>query len=299
MDSIHSLVEAYDASEGKFNVSSLKELLKELRKSKLRRPDIVFDNWMRVLNSESGNEVWNLYEQISVAALDVGDVNIANECISLLLKKFPDSSRVGRLIGMQKEQQGKYEDALEIYAELLKKNPANLMILKRRVCVFKAKGDVKREVEELNALLKQFPAESATWMELGELYLSLCDLTAAAHCLEETVLLNPVSALHHVRLADVYYSIGGFDSLVRARKHYAISLQHQSAQHNLRAVYGILYTCRLILGDTAATNSGVKDREHELRVTAEMQNWAVEQLQGFASAPANSAVHAVCTAVIS
>ena len=45
------------------------------------------------------------------------------------------------------------------------------------MCVFKAKGDVKREVEELNALLKQFPAESATWMELGELYLSLCDLT--------------------------------------------------------------------------------------------------------------------------
>lgn len=70
-----------------------------------------------------------------MAALDVGDVNIANECISLLLKKFPDSSRVGRLIGMQKEQQGKYEDALEIYAELLKKNPANLMILKRRVSV--------------------------------------------------------------------------------------------------------------------------------------------------------------------
>ena len=66
-----------------------------------------------------------------MAALDVGDVNIANECISLLLKKFPDSSRVGRLIGMQKEQQGKYEDALEIYAELLKKNPSNLMILKR------------------------------------------------------------------------------------------------------------------------------------------------------------------------
>ena len=70
-----------------------------------------------------------------MAALDVGDVNIANECISLLLKKFPDSSRVGRLIGMQKEQQGKYEDALEIYAELLKKNPSNLMILKRRVSV--------------------------------------------------------------------------------------------------------------------------------------------------------------------
>jgi hypothetical protein len=39
---------------------------------------------------------------------------------------------------------------------------------------------------------------------------------------------------------------GGFDSLVKARKHYAISLQHQCAAHNLRAVYGILYACRAL-----------------------------------------------------
>lgn len=77
--------------------------------------------------------MWNLYEQICVAALDMGDVNLANDCISLLLKRFPDSGRVGRLLGMQKEQAGKYEDALEIYAGLLKKNPANLMVMKRKV----------------------------------------------------------------------------------------------------------------------------------------------------------------------
>lgn len=74
-----------------------------------------------------------MYEQICVAALDSGDVNLANECITLLLKKFPDSSRVGRLLGMQKEQSGEYEAALEIYAGLLKKNPANLMAMKRKV----------------------------------------------------------------------------------------------------------------------------------------------------------------------
>ena len=39
---------------------------------------------------------------------------------------------------------------------------------------------------------------------------------------------------------------GGVESLVRARKQYAISLQHQSATHNLRAVYGVLYTSRAL-----------------------------------------------------
>jgi tetratricopeptide (TPR) repeat protein len=84
--------------------------------------------------------VYALYEQICVAALETGDTTLANECIAILLKTFPDSARVGRLIGMQKEQSGKFEDALEIYSNLLKKNPANLMILKRRVrsqlCMF-------------------------------------------------------------------------------------------------------------------------------------------------------------------
>jgi tetratricopeptide (TPR) repeat protein len=181
--------------------------------------------------------VWNLYEQISIAALDTGDTNISNECITLLMKKFPESARVGRLLGMQLEQAGKYEGALEVYAELLKKNPANLMIMKRKVrvccstcdctvwllrvfacgpdtpcritvqsfcaeatfcccsyythqvCVFKAMGDRKREVEELNALLRQFPAESATWQELGDTYLALCDLPVShtfvncVHCM--------------------------------------------------------------------------------------------------------------------
>lgn len=40
-------------------------------------------------------------------------------------------------------------------------------------------GDVKREVEELNALLRQFPAEASTWLELGELYLSVGDNTVS------------------------------------------------------------------------------------------------------------------------
>ena len=119
--------------------------------------------------------VWNLYEQICVAALDIGDVNLATECIVLLMKKFPSSGRVIRLLGLQKEQAGEYEAALEIYVGLLKKNPANLMAMKRKVCVYKAMGDTKKQIEEINGILKQFPAEAPSWQELGELYLSLCD----------------------------------------------------------------------------------------------------------------------------
>jgi hypothetical protein len=43
---------------------------------------------------------------------------------------------VNRLLGMQKEQQGEFAEALEIYDGLLKKNPANLMVLKRQVVFY-------------------------------------------------------------------------------------------------------------------------------------------------------------------
>uniref|UniRef100_A0A7S3M0G9 ER membrane protein complex subunit 2 n=1 Tax=Spumella elongata TaxID=89044 RepID=A0A7S3M0G9_9STRA len=302
MESISNLIESYDAADGKSSITALKELLKELRRSKLRRPDIVFDNWMRVLNAESGSEVWNLYEQICIAALDNGDSNFANECITILLKKFPNSSRVGRLVGMQNEQCGKYEAALEVYTDLLKKNPANLMVLKRKVCVFKAMGDTKRQIEELNALLTQFPSEAASWLELGEVFLSLSDNAAAAHCFEEAVLLNPVSAAYHSRLAEVYYTLGGFDNFVLARKHYAMSLQNQAAQHNLRALYGVLYaTNSAAQATTDAANLSVdakKSREQELRVNTEMQRWAKEQLAELANPTTNSTLELVSRAVM-
>ena len=53
-------------------------------------------------------------------------------------------------------------------------------VLLLQVCVFKAMGDLKRQAEELNALLRQFPADNASWQELGELYLTQCDLAVSS-----------------------------------------------------------------------------------------------------------------------
>jgi hypothetical protein len=43
-------------------------------------------------------------------------------------------------------------------------------------------------------------------------------------------------------LAEIYYTIGGVDNFIKARRHYAQSLDIQR-QHNLRAVLG-LHTVR-------------------------------------------------------
>ena len=51
--------------------------------------------------------VWAVHEQISIAALDVGDIAEASESINALKAKFPQSKRVKRLQGMKLEAQGR------------------------------------------------------------------------------------------------------------------------------------------------------------------------------------------------
>ncbi len=50
--------------------------------------------------------VWALYEQLIIAALDIGKVDLADEYLSKLVTKFPDSIRVKRLEGMIMEFEG-------------------------------------------------------------------------------------------------------------------------------------------------------------------------------------------------
>jgi ER membrane protein complex subunit 2 len=212
-----------------------------------------------VLARVSGSELYNVLEQVFVAAVDLGDDDLSNECFLKIAKAFPESNRVKRLAGLQLEAFGDFKKALELYDELLKRNPGNLLVMKRKACVHKAQGQFEQAITELNSILKYYSADVSSWIELGEIYLSLNDFASGAHCYEEIVLIDPNIAIHHTRLADIYYSIGSYDYQVLARKHYSTSLTLQAAHINLRALYGLIYTCRNILADTNPDN--VEKRE--------------------------------------
>lgn len=154
--------------------------------------------------------VWNLQEQIAIAAIDLNDLPTAESILSKLQKQFPKSTRVQRLQGMIFESQGKFDDALQIYDSILKDNVADIFVRKRKVCVYKAKNDVPKMIEAINQVLQFFPAEVGCWLELGELYLNMNDYEASKHCYEELILLEPRNAHFHCRLAEILYSIGRY-----------------------------------------------------------------------------------------
>lgn len=219
--------------------------MRDLRKSKARRPDLVVKFRGAALDSAKGEmEQLNLFEQIVIAALDLREEGILEIFLQKLLKRFAQSSRVDRLRGMRCEAQGRFEEALAIYAELLKANPSNMLVMKRKVCVYRVQGRIKEAVEEMHRILKLFASDASTWFELSEVHLSRGEFSEAAHCMEELVMLDPECAHYNARLADIYYSMGTLPELQLAKKHYTLSLVRQNAPINLRALYGLNATLR-------------------------------------------------------
>ncbi|OWY97693.1 hypothetical protein PHMEG_00031720, partial [Phytophthora megakarya] len=265
------------------------DLLHYVRKEKLREPRAVATVGKLLVTKHSwglGDELWSVYEQTFIAALDLHDDELAETCLKALQTKFPGSSRVARLEGMQLEQRGEFAKALALYDELLEANPANALVLKRKIAVLKAQkktADKKTAdvITALNEFLRSFGTDQAAWTELGETYLSMGTYRYAAFCYEELVLLNPMDAISHSRLADIYSTIGGLDNLLTARKHYAHSIELNKSQ-NLRA-YFALVTCTKAI----AAQRGYRADQDDDGINERLEKFALNYIQDFYAANAS------------
>ncbi|EEY66817.1 uncharacterized protein PITG_17384 [Phytophthora infestans T30-4] len=257
------------------------ELLHYVRKEKLRESQAVATIGKLLVTKHSwgvGDELWSIYEQTFIAALDLHDDELAETCLKALQTKFPGSSRVARLEGMQLEQSGEFAKALALYAELLEANPANALVLKRKIAVLKAQKKAADVIIALNEFLRSFGTDQAAWTELGETYLSMGAYRYAAFCYEELVLLNPMDAISHSRLGDVYSTIGGLENLLKARKHYAHSIELNKKQ-NLRASFSLV-TCTKAI----ATQRGYRADQDDDGINERLQKFALDYIQDFYSA---------------
>jgi tetratricopeptide (TPR) repeat protein len=188
--------------------------------------------------------VWNLREQVCIAALELNDLETAETTIQVLDRQFPKSARVGKLKGMLLEAKGNFTDALTHYETLIKEDCSNITARKRKVAIYKAQHDVSKMIQELNSILHNFPSDGSCWLELAELYLILNDYDAACHCYEELILSDPRNAHFHCRLGEILYSMNSTEKILNARKHFTISLTIQNIHYNLRAVNGLILCCK-------------------------------------------------------
>ena len=266
---LRQLTAGATSSEGR------RELLKFVRKSSLRESALVCSHGAAVLALGGlGDEEWTVREQVLIAALDTHDYEGARAQLARLTAQFPASQRVRRLEGMLHEARGEWMEARGVYEEILQVDPANAIAQKRCICTFKGENKLEAAVKGLNQYLETFSTDAGSWAELFRVYLSLLRFEDAEFCAEELILLQPHDYMHHLRYAELLYTMHAPErkhaKLELARQHFARSLELR-LDGNTRALYGLAGACKAIRGTNHGKNKGKEEND-------KVYAWAVQNL---------------------
>ncbi|OQV25122.1 ER membrane protein complex subunit 2 [Hypsibius exemplaris] len=249
-----------------------RDRLKKIKEERLRRSDEVVELWEGVLSKNTrklGDEVWTVYEQVCIAALDCDRLDISRNCVKLLDARFPNSSRVKRLAGMNLEADGKFDDAIRMYEALTKADETDTLSRKRLIAILKTQKKYRDAIEELTDYLKTFQNDQEAWLELVELFCHELDYNKASFCMEEALIHHPHNHLYHQRYAEIRYALGGFENIDTARTHFAKAVQ--LCRWNTDALYGMCICASHLAISQKATAQKRRDNQR-------YGEWASNQL---------------------
>jgi len=194
------------------DVASALRKLATYRTQNNRASQETFDKGVIILKSNvantMGDEGWAFLEQLALAAIDVGRIDVADRCLQLLSDKFPGSPRVDCLAGIRLEATQTPEVALKYYQDLLNEDPANVPIWKRQISVYRRMGKVEKAVDELSQFLDTFYTDVEGWLELADIYSSCNQYTYALQSLSHVLLLAPQNPFYVLQAAETAYTAG-------------------------------------------------------------------------------------------
>lgn len=237
------------------NWDEARDTLREWREANTRNSEEVVElgeRLVRKYSSKLGDELWLVCEQLFIAALDICRYDVADICLEKLFSNFPNSIRVQKLMAMKFEATDSYDKALDIYDELIKEDPTNAAIKKRKIAILKIKNR-EGAIKQLSVYLQTFAADQDAWMELADLYIEQMDYNKAGFCVEELILTNSFNHLYHQRYAEIKYSQGGEENIRIARQYFAQAVK-LSSNTNLRALHGLLLSSTKLSKSKDANN---------------------------------------------
>ncbi|KNF02995.1 hypothetical protein PSTG_03944 [Puccinia striiformis f. sp. tritici PST-78] len=221
--------------------------LKVLRDSGIRQSQEVVELAQVILDKnplgrsgQLGDDLWTIYEQIAMAAVDVGNVELAKTVIQQLENKFPNSARVTVLHGMLMEAQGDLLAAKSFYEQELSKkcNPKssdlgsvgelNMRVRKQLITLHLhnsppshsssaqsgstlAPFSLQTGIELLVDHLDTVYSDPEGWLQLAETYASLGLYEQSLSALEDLILIQPENTFHILRYAETAYTAGEYE----------------------------------------------------------------------------------------
>ncbi|KAJ7099688.1 TPR-like protein [Mycena epipterygia] len=192
------------------SLSSALEKLATFRLNNTRSSEETFKNASVILKSahKLGDDGWAVLEQLFLASVDIGRLDIADECLKQLAERFPDSPRVEVLTGIRMEATESPDIVLQYYGQLLDVDSANAAIWKRRISILRRTGKIEKAVEELSQLLDTFYTDVDGWLELADIYTTCNQYILALQALSHALLLAPQNPFYVLQFAETAYTAG-------------------------------------------------------------------------------------------
>jgi tetratricopeptide (TPR) repeat protein len=151
---------------------------------------------LSLLFSRETPESWTIHENLFYSALRTGDEASARSVLERLEARFGEhNERIITLRGIFNEATAQsdadLEKVFEGYEKILKQDPTNMSVRKRRVAVLKALGRTQDAITAVTVLLTNSPTDVEAWAEASELYASQGAWGQAIYCAEEVLLVMP------------------------------------------------------------------------------------------------------------
>ncbi|KAJ7177956.1 hypothetical protein C8R46DRAFT_889118 [Mycena filopes] len=192
------------------SLSSALEKLATFRTNNTRASQETFKNASVILKTakQLGDDGWAVLEQLFLASVDIGRLDVADQCLKQLSERFPDSPRVDVLTGIRMEATQPPDVVLKYYTEQLDLDPANAPIWKRKISVLRRSGKIEKAVEELSQLLDTFYTDVDGWLELADMYTTCNQYSPALQALSHVLLLSPQNPFYVLQFAETAYTAG-------------------------------------------------------------------------------------------
>uniref|UniRef100_A0A9J8BIT5 ER membrane protein complex subunit 2 n=2 Tax=Cyprinus carpio TaxID=7962 RepID=A0A9J8BIT5_CYPCA len=244
----------------------MRDKLRKWREENYRNSEQIVDVGEELINehaSKLGDDIWIIYEQVMIAALDCSRDDLAWSCLQELKRQFPDSHRVKRLAGMRLEALERYEDANKLYDSILQDDPTNTAARKRKISILRAQGKSSEAIRELNEYLEHL--KSMTRCIHHVIMFCLFRSHVSFKCAYNTT--SPFCFL--CNLPQVKYTQGGLENLELARKYFAQALKLNN--RNMRALFGLYMSASHI---AASPKVSAKVKKDNVKYAA----WATSQI---------------------
>lgn len=230
---------------------------------------------LSLLFSRETPESWAIHENLLLSALRTGDEKSAAQILARLESRFGEhNERIIVLRGIYNEATAQSDSDLEKvfegYEKILREDPTNMSIRKRRVAVLKSLGRINDAITAITVLLENSPTDVEAWAEASELYASQAAWGQAIYCAEEVLLTAPNSWSAHAHVATLHYlstasnNPPSISELSLALKHFCRAAELNEGY--VRGFYGIkIVASRLnpLLSDSQASSKRRSEQDDE------------------------------------